>query len=183
MDVVYEFVLPAVAVISTAAAMVMLFFLLKVKKKYSCIQPECGAKGLLSSRADALKVFYEKVYYSCDNFPKYAGKLSGYFSQGYEDGAFSDFMADIVMCVNLAEGGALKRMAREFSLTDVDLKTCCYIYLGFTWQQACTAELISENAYNVRCSRIRRKLGLEKDETISGFIAEYCRKHSSLSVR
>lgn len=170
-----------VTVVSVVAALFLFFLLLKERKRKVLDLDSIDVKGQVASRADALKAFYELVYYSCDNFPKYADKLSGYLSQGYEDGSFGNFMADIVPAVNLAEKGAIDRMAEEFALTDLDIRTCCYIHLGFTWQQACTAERISENAYNVRCSRIRKKLGLDKDETISGFMAAYCLKYSNPS--
>ena len=134
----------------------------------------------LEKRADALKKFYEQMYYSCDNFPKYAGKLSGYFQENYTSGGMRDFAADIVYAVDLARGGAFSRMAIEYGLTELELRTCCFIHLGFTWQQTCAAELLTENAYGVRCSRIRKKLGLEKDDKIPDFIKRYC---SGLSAR
>ena len=128
----------------------------------------------LQRRADALKLFYEQMYYSCDNFPKYAGKLSGYFQENYTNGSLRDFVSDMVYAVDVVRQGAFRRMAMEFGLTDLELRTCCFIHLGFTWQQTCAAELLTENAYNVRCSRIRKKLGLEKDDKIPDFISRYC---------
>ena len=83
---------------------------------------------------------------------------------------------------DLAVGGALSCMGAEYGLTDIEQRTCCFIYLGFTWQQTCTAELISENAYNVRCSRVRKKLGLDKDDRIRDFIAAYCSRYATASV-
>lgn len=132
-------------------------------------------------RAKALQELYEQVYYSCDNFPKHAGKLSGYLSESYREGKLRDLAADLAFSADLAEGGALSRMGAEYGLTDIEQRTCCFIYLGFTWQQTCTAELISENAYNVRCSRVRKKLGLDKDDRIRDFIAAYCSSHSTAS--
>ena len=135
----------------------------------------------LNLRARSLQEFYGQIYFSCDNFPKYAGKLSGYMSESYQEGKFRDLAADLVYSVDLAQMGAFSAMGAEYGLTDVELRTCCFIYLGFTWQQACTAELISENAYNVRCSRVRKKLGLEKDDRIRDFIAAYCSSHATAS--
>ena len=135
----------------------------------------------LKLRVRSLQELYEQVYYSCDNFPKYAGKMSGYFSESYNEGKLRDLAADLAFSADLAEGGALSALGAEYGLTDVELRTCCFIYLGFTWQQACTAELISENAYNVRCSRVRKKLGLEKDDRIRDFIAAYCSSHATAS--
>ena len=102
-------------------------------------------------------------------------------SESYQEGRFRDMAADLVYSVDLAQMGAFSAMGAEYGLTDVELRTCCFIYLGFTWQQACTAELISENAYNVRCSRVRKKLGLEKDDKIRDFIAAYCNRHATAS--
>lgn len=136
-----------------------------------------GLEDALQRRVDALRQFYEQMYYSCDNFPKYAGKLSGYFQENYTNGGMRDFAADIVYAVDVARHGAFSRMAHEYGLTELELRTCCFIYLGFTWQQTCAAELLTENAYSVRCSRIRKKLGLEKDEKIPDFIKRYCAGH------
>ena len=133
-------------------------------------------------RAKAFQELYEQVYYSCDNFPKYAGKLSGYLSESYHEGRLRNLAADLAFSADLAEGGALSRMGAEYGLTDIEQRTCCFIYLGFTWQQTCTAELISENAYNVRCSRVRKKLGLDKDDRIRDFIAAYCSRYATASV-
>lgn len=133
----------------------------------------------LQKRADALKLFYEQMYYSCDNFAKYAGKLQEYFQENYPQGGMRDFTADIVYSVDAVKSGALSRMAVEYGLTDLELRTCCFIHLGFTWQQTCAAELLTENAYNVRCSRIRKKLRLDKDERIPDFLNRYFAAHSS----
>ena len=132
----------------------------------------------LQKRVEALKLFYEQMYYSCDNFSKYAGKLSGYFQENYPQGGIRDFTADIVYSTDLARQGAFSRMAMEYCLTNLELRTCCFIHLGFTWQQTCAAELLTENAYSVRCSRIRKKFGLGKEEKIPDFIAKYCAKYS-----
>ena len=137
----------------------------------------------LQRRAEALKLFYGQMYYSCDNFPKYAGKLSGYFQENYPNGGIGDFAADIVYAVDVARQGAFSRMALQYGLTDLELRTCCFIHLGFTWQQTCAAELLTENAYSVRCSRIRKKFGLGKEEKIPDFIAKYCAKCSGASPK
>ena len=132
----------------------------------------------LQRRSEALKQFYEQMYYSCDNFSKYAGKLSGYFMENYPQGGIRDFTADIVYSVDVVKSGALSRMAVEYGLTDLELRTCCFIHLGFTWRQTCAAELLTENAYSVRCSRIRKKFGLDKDERIPDFLNRYFAAHS-----
>ncbi len=174
----------AIAAVSVVAFFILLFFFLK-QRRMMHISPleQHNLKSQMQSRAKVLKEFYENVYYSCDNFPKYAEKLSGYFSKSFEDGSLKDFVADMVFVVNVAEGGAFEKMAKEYALTESDIRTCCYIHLGFTWQQACTAEKITENAYNVRCSRVRKKFGLERDEKISDFLAHYCSRYSTVSER
>ncbi len=137
----------------------------------------------LERRVEALKLFYEQMYYTCDNFPKYAGKMQDYFVENYHNGGIRDFAADIVYATDVARNGAITRMAMEYGLTDLETRTCCFLYLGFTWQQTCAAELLTENAYSVRCSRIRKKLRLEKDDRIPDFIKRYCAAHSIPSAQ
>ena len=184
MDTSVENILIFIVLFLVVASFILLFFFLKQRRMIH-ISPlvQHNLKSQMQSRAKVLKEFYENVYYSCDNFPKYAGKLSGYLSKSFEDGSLKDFVADMVFVVNIAEGGAFEKMAKEYSLTESDVRTCCYIHLGFTWQQACTAEKITENAYNVRCSRVRKKLGLEREEKIADFVAHYCSRYSTVSER
>ena len=182
-------VLAAVAAVCAAVAVVMVVVLVyrvwRERKRLSSLgmavklTPSVakGVESALHRRAEALKVFYEQMYYSCDNFPKYAGRLSGYFQENYPNGAIGDFAADIVYAVDVARQGAFSRMALQYGLTDLELRTCCFIHLGFSWQQTCAAELLTENAYSVRCSRIRKKFGLGKEEKIPDFIAKYCAQH------
>lgn len=183
-------VLAAVAAVCAAVAVVMVVVLVyrvwRERKRLSSLgmavklTPSVakGVESALHRRAEALKVFYEQMYYSCDNFPKYAGRLSGYFLENYPNGGIGDFAADIVYSVDVARQGAFSRMALQYGLTDLELRTCCFIHLGFSWQQTCAAELLTENAYSVRCSRIRKKFGLGKEEKIPDFIAKYCAKYS-----
>lgn len=182
-------VLAAVAAVCAAVAVVMVVVLVyrvwRERKRLSSLgmavkfTPSVakGVESALHRRAEALKVFYEQMYYSCDNFPKYAGRLSGYFLENYPNGGIGDFAADIVYAVDMARQGAFSRMALQYGLTDLELRTCCFIHLGFSWQQTCAAELLTENAYSVRCSRIRKKFGLGKEEKIPDFIAKYCAQH------
>ena len=137
----------------------------------------------LEKRVEALKLFYDQMYYTCDNFPKYAGRMEEYFTENYSNGAIRDFAADIVYITDVARNGAITRLAMEFGLTDLETRTSCFVYHGFTWQQTCAAELLTENAYNVRCSRIRKKLGLGKDDKIQDFIKRYCAAHSIPSAQ
>ena len=175
-------VLVAVAVLCAALA-VSIFVVLEVKKRRARKRlSSLVMEEALQKRAEALKQFYEQMYYSCDNFPKYAGKLSGYFQENYPQGGIRDFTADIVYSTDLVRQGALSRMAMEYRLTDLELRTCCFLHLGFTWQQTCAAELLTENAYSVRCSRIRKKLKLGKDEKMPDFINRYCAAHSGCTV-
>ena len=182
-------VLAAVAAVCAAVAVVMVVVLVyrvwRERKRLSSLGMAVklipsvakGVESALLRRAEALKVFYEQMYYSCDNFPKYAGRLSGYFQENYPNGGIGDFAADIVYAVDVARQGAFSRMALQYGLTDLELRTCCFIHLGFSWQQTCAAELLTENAYSVRCSRIRKKFGLGKEEKIPDFIAKYCAQH------
>ena len=183
-------VLVAVAAVCAAAAIFMVVVLVwriwRERKRLNSLgmavklTPSSArmVEDALQRRAEALKLFYGQMYYSCDNFPKYAGKLSGYFQENYTNGGIGDFAADIVYAVDLARQGAFSRMALQYGLTDLELRTCCFIHLGFSWQQTCAAELLTENAYSVRCSRIRKKLGLEKEDRIPDFINRYCAAHS-----
>ena len=137
----------------------------------------------LEKRVEALKLFYEQMYYTCDNFPKYAGRMEEYFTENYSNGGIRDFAADIVYITDVARNGAITRLAMEFGLSDLETRTSCFLYHGFTWQQTCAAELLTENAYSVRCSRIRKKLGLGKDDKIPDFIKRYCDSHTIPSAQ
>ena len=135
-------------------------------------------KKAVSARYDTLKKLYNLMYLVCDNFPRYSERISGFVAQAYSDGSFSALCSDIVHVTNLCEGGAIEKMTRQFKLTDIETRTCCFIYWGFKWQQTCLVENISENAYNVRCSRIRKKFNLAKEETVPAFIENFCRDNS-----
>lgn len=138
-------------------------------------------KEMIYRRFALLHNIYGMLFYTCNNSPKHNDKLADYLEKEYIDGRLGSLSDDIVYSLNLCEGGALFKMAQEYKLTGIELKTCCYIHIGFKWQQTCTAENITENAYNVRCSRIRKKLRMEKEERIPEFIEEYCRVHASFS--
>lgn len=135
----------------------------------------------LAGRFEALKKIYGALYFACDNFSRNSGKIAGTAEELYKDGSFSALCNDIVYVTNMCEGGAIYRMGQQYRLTPLELRTCCFIYWGFRWQQTCTVESLTENAYNVRCSRIRKKLSLGKDERIPDFIADYCRRNITLS--
>ena len=168
-------VLVAIAALFAALAVsVFIALVRRIREERRRLSSLGLAAESLQRRAEALKLFYEQMYYSCDNFSKYSGKLSGYFQENFQQGGIRDFTADIVYSTDLACHGAFSRMAMEYGLTELELRTCCFIHLGFTWQQTCAAELLTENAYSVRCSRIRKKLGLGKDERIPDFINRYC---------
>lgn len=125
--------------------------------------------------AATIAAFMNAAYYSCDNFEKYRNNIALKFEELYNNGRLRELTRNIVVMANMAENGAFYTLASDFSLTDIELRTCCFIYFGFKWQETCTAESITENAYNVRCSRIRKKLGMEKEEKIPEFIENYCR--------
>lgn len=135
----------------------------------------------LAARFEALKKVYGTLYLTCDNFSRNSEKVVEAVAESYGDGSFSALCYDIVQVTNMCEGGAIYRMGQQYKLTPLELRTCCFIYWGFRWQETCTAESLTENAYNVRCSRIRKKLSLEKDARIPDFIADYCRRNITLS--
>lgn len=130
---------------------------------------------------DAQKEIMHITYYSCDNFQKYQGRISEKMEELYSSGTLQGLCGNIVLLANLAENGALYRLAKEYRLSDLELRTCCFIHMGFKWQQTCTADSLTENAYNVRCSRIRKKFSLAKEERIPVFLEEYCRRYNSSS--
>lgn len=186
------FWLVAVACAALLCAVVSLYITIsgKVKMKREMaagmsvrITPEGKEElaGSLAARFGALRKIYGTLYLTCDNFPRNMEKVAETAAELYEDGSLSALCNDIVQVTNMCEGGAIYRMGRQYRLTPVELRTCCFIYWGFRWQETCTAESLTENAYNVRCSRIRKKFSLGKDERIPDFIADYCRRNITLS--
>ncbi len=179
--------------LSLLAALVAVFMYVRLRRRvgralsqnmFVGMQPKVREEvmDVTYRRFAVLHNIYEMLYLTCNNSPKQNIKLAGYLEEEYKNGRLGVLSDDIVYSLNLCEGGALMKMASDYGLTDIELKTCCYIHVGFKWQQTCTAENITENAYSVRCSRIRKKLRLEKDERIPDFIESYCRKHSNFSV-
>lgn len=186
------FWLVAVACASLLCAAVSLYITIsgKVKMKremaggmYVRITPEVREElgEELAARFEAIRKIYSTLYLTCDNFPRNREKLADAVAESFEDRSIFALCNDIVQVTNMCEGGAICRMGQEYRLTPLELRTCCFIYWGFRWQETCTVESLTENAYNVRCSRIRRKLYLEKDERIPDFIADYCRRNITLS--
>lgn len=147
------------------------------------VAPGCreSVKEVVERCVEVRKELMELTYYCCDNFQKYQERISGKMEELYNNGGLQNLCADIVYLANLAENGALYRMAAEYRLTDLELRTCCFIHMGFKWQQICTADTLTGNAYNVRCSRIRKKFSLAKEERIPDFIEEYCKRSISSS--
>lgn len=186
------FTLVAVACVSLLCAVASVCILvvsrMRVRKELAAgmsvrITPEGKEElaGSLAARFGALRKIYGTLYLTCDNFPRNMEKVAETAAELYEDGSLSALCNDIVQVTNMCEGGAIYRMGRQYRLTPVELRTCCFIYWGFRWQETCTAESLTENAYNVRCSRIRKKFSLGKDERIPDFIADYCRRNITLS--
>ena len=126
--------------------------------------------------AATIALLLNTAYYSCDNFGKHDSRISEQFASLYANGGLQGLAENIVTLANMAENGAFYRLAADFALTELELRTCCFIYFGFRWQEICTADSLSENAYSVRCSRIRKKLGMAKEDKIPSFLDEYCRK-------
>ena len=135
-------------------------------------------KGSVAGRYETLKRFYHLLYLVCDNFPKYQDRIVQFVSLAHSDGSVSNLCSDIVHVTKLCEGGSIEKLAQQYKLTDVETRTCCFIYWGFKWQQTCLVENLTENAYNVRCYRIRKKFNLAKEETVPAFIEKFCRDNS-----
>lgn len=172
------------AVVAVALAGCVVFLL---KELENCRKKETEHTGMSLDQArecvqrevEAQRELMELMYFTCDNFQKHQQSIAEKIAGMYGNGTLQGVCANIVNQANLAENGALYKLAKEYSLTDNELRVCCYIHLGFKWQEICTADTITENAYSVRCSRIRKKLGLSKDERIPVFISEYCNKINS----
>ncbi len=131
--------------------------------------------------AATIAALMNAAYYSCDNFGKYRNLVTEQFASLYEEGKLQGLAENITTMANMAENGAFYRLASDYGLTDLELRTCCFIYFGFKWQETCTADSLTENAYNVRCSRIRKKLGMSKEDKIPSFIENYCRNLNPVS--
>ena len=174
-----------VAILATIVLAGCVLYLWKEVKKYrkreleQAVLPLSVARDCVRREVIVQRELMSMLYYSCDNFKKHQQEITDKIAQMYSDGSLQDICANVIYLANLAESGALDKMAREYSLTANELRVCCYIHLGFRWQEICTADSITENAYSVRCSRIRKKLGLSKEERIPVFIADYCNKINS----
>ena len=143
-------------------------------------QKECIAESV-KKEIEACRELMHMAYYTCDNFPKYKEKIAETVAGMYESRMMHNLCGNIVILANLAEDGAFYKLAEEFKLSDLELRTCCFIHFGFKWQETCTADSLTENAYNVRCSRIRKKMGLAKEERIPDFLSNYCKLHTGIS--
>ena len=135
----------------------------------------------IRGNADTIAKLMDIAYYSCDNFQKYRSEIAEKFAALYSSGALQELSSNIVYLANVAENGAFYALSTEYDLTELELRTCCFIYFGFKWQETCTADSLTENAYSVRCSRIRKKFGMAKDERIPVFLENWCRKYNSSS--
>lgn len=163
--------------------LVVIFMAMRIRVLNRFINSRLGTsseviKESVAPRYETLKKFYQLLYLVCDNFPKHSDKIARFVADAYSDSSVSNLCSDIVHVTNLCEGGAINKMAQQFNLTEIETKTCCFIYWGFKWQQTCLVENITENAYNVRCSRIRKKFNLSKEETVPAFIEKFCRDNS-----
>lgn len=181
----FHYIIPVVASILLVSLVIALVLLVRLKRRigegmengmYVQVTPEMGnrLKEALSARFHVAKEIYQTLYMTCDNFPRNRERIGDALIETYSDGSIFGLCNDLVEVTNLCENGAIYRMGRQYKLTPLELRTCCFLYWEFKWQQACTVESLTENAYNVRCSRIRRKLLLEKDERIRDFIIRYC---------
>lgn len=158
----------------------------KLAEKYgvymevSPLQKESIAQSV-KNEVEACRELMQMTYMSCDNFPKYKDNIAETVANMYQKRQLHSLCGNIVILANLAEDGAFYKLAEEFKLSELELRTCCFIHLGFKWQETCTADSLTENAYSVRCSRIRKKMGLAKEERIPDFLENYCRLHTGVS--
>jgi len=172
----------AITLCSLATAGVSVYLLAKVRRRMCHpgitfrVSPQLqpAIKEMVVKRFSLINNIYRHLYHTCNSYPKDKDRLADYLVEEFTTGGIRNLSNDIVYIADLGEGGRLSSMAREYRLSEAELRTCCYIHLGFKWQQTCTAENLTENAYNVRCSRIRKKLSMEKDERIPDFIKGYC---------
>ncbi len=134
----------------------------------------------LTKRFNLLKGLYQLIYFVCDNFPRHSGKIARFVEREYSNGSLSSLCSDIIHATDMCEGGAITKMAVKYKLTQLETRTCCFLYWGFKWQHASIIENITENAYNVRCYRIRKKLNIAKGESISSFVLDFCSSNSSV---
>ncbi|MBR4882285.1 MAG: hypothetical protein IKU18_00240 [Bacteroidales bacterium] len=146
----------------------------------SPLQKESVADSV-RKEVEACRELMHMTYMSCDNFAKYQGNIAETVAGMYENRLLHSLCGNIVIMANLAEDGAFYKLAEEFKLSELELRTCCFIHFGFKWQETCTADTLTENAYSVRCSRIRKKMGLAKEERIPDFLANYCKLHTGVS--
>lgn len=178
----------AVIIILCIVSVTLLVLYLKYKRRWNLVEGNYAQYGVyvklskqerrhlkesLEGRFAMVKDLTQSFYLSCDNFYRYKESIVRKLNILHKRGNVGDICKDIVAITNLCENGAFYAMAEKYRLTPGELKTCCYIYWGFKWQQTCTLEKISENAYFVKCSRIRRKFNLSKDDDILSFISNF----------
>lgn len=167
---------------------VLLYLYIKYKKRDVVLEKELLDYGVsvrlshkerkslkkgLERRFSIIKEMSYTYYLSCDNFSMHRESLANTFTQIKENNSIGNLCSDIVAVSNLCVNGAFSALAVRYKLTPQETRACCFLYWGFKWQQTCTLEGISENAYYVKCSRIRKKFGLTKDEDIPTFIKNF----------
>ena len=135
-------------------------------------------KEAVSKKYRTLISVYKFLYIICDNFPKHSEKLCKVTSRAYHSGVASNLCSDMIYVTDMCEGGSINKLALQYKLSEQETKTCCFIYWGFKRQEICLVEKLTENAYDVRCSRIRKKFNLAKEETIPAFLDKFCRENT-----
>lgn len=176
-------------------SLIFLVLFLKYKRREDCMHRELEENGIcmqisdkkieelkmeMGERFDFIKEFSQLYYMNCDNFYMHRDSLAKAMEQFAERKGIGSLCRDIVTVSNLCMGGAIDALSTQFGLSLAETRVCCFLYWGFKWQQTCTLEGISENAYFIKCSRIRRKLGLTKDEDIPTFINSFMRSFAQL---
>lgn len=177
----------AVAV-SFIVSFFLLLLLLKYRSGYRLMQREIDQRGIcvrvsdkkseelkmeMGERFELIKEITQIYYMNCDDFFMHRESIARALDMIAKEKGIGALCKDIVTVSNICEGGAIDALTAQFNLSPGETRVCCFLYWGFKWQQTCTIEGISENAYFIKCSRIRKKLGLTKEEDIPTFLNSF----------
>lgn len=117
--------------------------------------------------------FANLLYYTEDNIPKYGKKLADMVLESKESGTLYRHFVALVNQYDITEDNIYTKMQREYSLVEKDILICALLNHGFSSQQIWTICNSNERAYYTRCCRLRAKLKLVGEKSISDFVREY----------
>lgn len=117
--------------------------------------------------------FVDMLYYTEDNIPKYGKKLADLVLGSKVDGTLYKYFLSLLSQYNITEGNVYDKLKQEYALAEKDILICALLNHGFTSHQIWTIYNSNENAYYTRCSRLRTKLRLAQESSISDFVKEY----------